>query len=323
MKRIVVLGGVGLIGSHLCVRLISEGHDVVCIDVRDVAQSPLLEPYYRCHEFRYINHNIIAPFSIECDQIYNLASPCSLKSDVSQAITTLRTNIIGSINALDLAHRNRASVLYASAGDVYGIAEHNSFGALIPQKLSMNSFAESKRAAEAIHYAYRREYGLNCRVARVFSTYGSGCQIEDRRVVVSMIVAALRNENIVIYGNGLQLRTFCWVDDMVDGIVRLMSLPNEDKTSVVNLGASHEISIRDLAKKIISLTGSRSRIIHAEARRDDPRRVMPDLSLAHSTLKWSPKTTLNEGLRRTIEYIEGQLGKVYVAPEVGVKFLGR
>ncbi len=323
MKRIVVLGGLGLIGSHLCMRLAAEGQDVICIDVRDMAQSPMLMPYFKRRDIRYINHNIVTPFSIDCDQIYNLASPCCLKNDGSHAIATLRTNIIGSINTLDLARRNRASVLYASAGEVYGIAGHQPFGENDQQSSSITSFAESKRAAEAIHYAYRKEYGMNCRVARVFSTYGSGCQIEDRRVVVAMIVAALRNDDIIICGNGSQLRTFCWAGDIADGLMRLMALSSDDKTAVVNLGASYEISIQALAEKIISLTGSSSRIIHAQARRDDPRRMMPDLSLARTVLRWAPSTTLNEGLQRTIEYVERQIDEVFVAPDVGVEYLGR
>ncbi len=311
MKRIVVLGGAGLIGSHLCMKLVGEGHDVVCIDVRDIEESPLLAPYYRRHDLRYINHNIVKPFTIDCDAIFNLASPSFLKHDCTHPVGILRTNIIGSMNALDAARRNKAITVFASSGDVYGLSGRQPFGEADARSGSVTTYAESKRAAESVHYAYRKEYGINCRVARIFSTYGSGCRIEDRRVAMRMIVAALRNRDIVICGSGEQQRTFCWAGDIADGLVKLMELPASDPTPVVNLGSSYEVSVRRLAEKIISITGSRSRIVHVEARRDDPRRMVPDLSRARMLLHWTPATSLSDGLARTAEYVKTVLENGY------------
>ena len=225
----------------------------------------------------------------------------------------LRTNIIGSMNALDAARRNKAVTVFASSGDVYGLSGRQPFGEGDVQSGSITTYAESKRAAEAIHYAYRREYGINCRVARIFSTYGSGCQIEDRRVVMRMIVAALRNRDIVICGSGEQQRTFCWAGDIADGLVKLMELPASEPAETVNLGSSYEVSVRRLAEKIISITGSRSRIVHIEARRDDPRRMVPDLSRARALLHWAPAVSLGDGLARTAEYARAVLENRYAA----------
>lgn len=302
------MGGAGLIGTHLCIKLSEAGYDVVCIDVRDVEESPMLAPYCRRHAVRYINHNVVRPFVIDCDAIFNLASPSFLKHDYARPVGVLRTNIIGSVNALDVARRNKATVVFASSGDVYGMSNRQPFGESDARADRVTTYAESKRAAEAIHHAYAKEYGLNCRVARIFSTYGSGCQIEDRRVVIRMVVAALNNRDILICGSGEQQRTFCWAGDIADGLVKLMELPAMETAGVVNLGSSYELSIRRLAEKIISMTGSRSQIVHVGARRDDPRRMFPDLSLAGRLLHWSAETSLGEGLARTIEYVREMLG---------------
>lgn len=303
MKRIVVLGGTGLIGTHLCMRLADDGHDVVCIDVRDVNSSPLLAAYCRRGRVRYIDHDIVKPFSVECDAIFNLASPSFVRHDTAHPVDMLRTNIIGSVNALDAARRSGAVSVFASSGEVYAPSGRQPFGEEGMRSDSMTSHAESKRAAEAIYYAYGREYGLSCRVARIFSTYGSGCRLDDRRAVVRMIVAALHDRDILICGSGEQQRTFCWAGDVADAMVRLMALSASEPTSVVNIGSPYEVSIRCLAEKIVSMTGSRSRIVHIEARRDDPRRVVPDLSRARQLLHWMPETTLGEGLARTIDYV--------------------
>lgn len=305
MKRIVVLGGVGLIGTHLCMALVERGDEVICVDVRDIAESRLLWPYYRRHDIRYVNHSVTQPFSIECDQIYNLASPCSLHlMGEGDSISLLRTNIIGSMNSLDLARRSRAKVVFASASEVYGITSHGVHSEGVQTSLILTPFAEAKRAAEAIHMAYQHDYGLECRVARIFPTYGTGCQLEDRRVVMSMIRAALKGEDIVIYGDGCQSRTFCWVGDVVECLIRIMALPPEDRCRIINVGSSHEITINHLAQKIISMTGSSSRIVYALPRLGEERRLMPDLSLSRTRLGWTPSTSLRDGLRLTIEYVE-------------------
>ena len=304
MKRVVVLGGAGLIGSHLCMRLADAGDDVVCIDTADISTSPLLAPYHRRRAIRYICHDIEKPFALAAEQIYNLASPTFVTRIGTHPLNILRTNIIGSINALETARRNGATVLFASSGDIYGGTGQQPFAEKDIFAGRITPYAESKRAAEALHYAYAKEHGCSCRIARIFSTYGSGGRIDDQRVVIRMVVEALLGRDILIYGSGEQLRTFCWVGDMADALVRLMNIPATEATTTVNLGASAEISINHLADKIVSLTGSRSRIVHMAARNNDPRRMAPELTRARNMLGWTASTTLTDGLRTTIEYVE-------------------
>lgn len=302
MKRIVVLGGLGLIGSHLCCRLADCGEEVICIDVRDIEESIMLFPYYRDGRIRYVNHNITIPLILECDQIYNLASPTSFKHFQGHLVALMRTNIVGTLNTLDLALRNHASVVYASSGDIYGYATHSPCSENESYSENITTYAESKRAAETVCYAYRKEYDMQCNVARIFTTYGSGCRADDSRVVMRMILDALANRNIVVCGSGEQMRTFCWVGDVVDALIRLMDLPKQYCEPAINIGSSHEVSIRHLAELILSLTSSRSRIVHSTPRHEDSRRIIPDLSLAHRLLEWNPTTSLTQGLQLTIEY---------------------
>ncbi|MBO5875592.1 MAG: NAD-dependent epimerase/dehydratase family protein [Alistipes sp.] len=306
MKQIVVLGGVGLIGSHLCRTLIENGERVTCIDTRGVGASPLLHDIIYEERFRYIHHDITHPFDVECDYIINLASPAAYYAGNDLAATALRTDILGSINTLEVARQSGAKILYASSGEVYGLYhdptpdEHSTSS--LPQSFEI----EGKRAAEALHKAY----GGDNRIARLFNTYGSGCALSDRRVIPAMIIDTLYNRDITIYGSGEQQRTFCWVGDIVDGLIKIMNAPKGKEMMVYNLGSNHEISIRELAEKIISLTGSSSRINHIAARHNDPRRKMPNLSRARKELKWEPSTSLSEGLKRTVEYIERELTTV-------------
>lgn len=305
-KRVVVLGGVGFIGAHLCLRLLRKGHEVFCVDVRDVTASPLLRDIRDKRGFRYVHHNITNSFGIRCDEIYNLASPTVLRYDRMLPVETLRVNILGSINALEAARSEHARVLFASSGEIYGITSHSS----LSEETSATShltLAEGKRAAEALHRAYRQEYNVDTRIARIFNTYGTGADINDQRVVMKCIIAALQNRDITIYGSGEQIRTFCWVEDIVEGLIRLMEAPMASATRIVNLGSTAEISIRALAEKIIALTGSSSRIDHIAARNDDPRRKTPDISVARRELQWTPQTSLNEGLLRTIGYVEKEM----------------
>lgn len=307
-KRIVVLGGSGFIGSHLCLRLLDEGHEVFCVDLREAANSPLLRASIEHPAFRYVRHNIIQPFSIRCNEIYNLASPAVLCYKKSLPVETLKVDMLGSINALDTARTEHARVLYASSCDVYGTNLRSTYPQQGPER-AVRMFAEGKRAAEALHCAYQTEFGVDTRIARIFNTYGSGADLMDQRVVIKMVVAALQNRPLQVSGNGEQLRTFCWVGDLVDGLVRLMSVAPAERTRTVDLGSGHEVSIRGLAEQIIELTGSRSRIVHVEVRPNDVRRRLPDLSVAHNELDWSPVTTLTEGLRRTIGYVEKELSE--------------
>lgn len=306
-KRVVVLGGVGFIGTHLCLRLLEEGHEVFCVDIRDRSNSPLLRTIGQHPGLRYIHHNVIQSFGIRCDELYNLTSPSMVRYNKALPIETLKVSILGSINALDNARAEHARVLYASAGEVYGMGYDSTLLDASNCCSTHHILAEGKRAAEAIHRAYQAEVGVDTRIARIFNTYGSGADLMDQRVVMKTIVAALQNRDIHINGSGEQLRTFCWVEDMVDGLLRLMAAAPQETTRIYNLGSNHEISVRALAEKIIALTGSRSRIVHIEARTDDARRRTPDISAARRDLGWTPRTPLAEGLRRTISYVEKEL----------------
>ncbi len=307
MKRVVVLGGAGLIGSHLCMRLADAGDEVVCIDTADISTSPLLAPYMRRRAIRYICHDIEKSFVISGEQIYNLASPTFITRIGTHPLKILRTNIMGSINALETARRNGATVLFASSGDIYGGTGQQPFVEKDIFAGRITPYAESKRAAEALHYAYAKEHGCRCRIARIFSTYGTGGRIDDQRIVMRMVVEALLGRDILISGSGEQLRTFCWVGDMADAIIRLMNIPDTEPTATVNLGSSVEISINRLADMIVTLTGSRSRIVHIPARSDDPHRMAPDLTRARNMLDWRASTSIEDGLRMTIGYVESVL----------------
>ena len=307
MKRVVVLGGAGLIGSHLCMRLADAGDEVVCIDTADISTSPLLAPYMRRRAIRYICHDIEKSFVISGEQIYNLASPTFITRIGTHPLKILRTNIMGSINALETARRNGATVLFASSGDIYGGTGQQPFVEKDIFADRITPYAESKRAAEALHYAYAKEHGCRCRIARIFSTYGTGGRIDDQRIVMRMVVEALLGRDILISGSGEQLRTFCWVGDMADALIRLMNIPDTEPTATVNLGSSVEMSINRLADMIVSLTGSRSRIVHIPARSDDPRRMAPDLTRARNMLDWRASTSIEDGLRMTIGYVQSVL----------------
>lgn len=307
MKRVVVLGGAGLIGSHLCMRLADAGDEVVCIDTADISTSPLLAPYMRRRAIRYICHDIEKSFVISGEQIYNLASPKFITRIGTHPLKILRTNIMGSINALETARRNGATVLFASSGDIYGGTGQQPFVEKDIFAGRITPYAESKRAAEALHYAYAKEHGCRCRIARIFSTYGTGGRIDDQRIVMRMVVEVLLGRDILINGSGEQLRTFCWVGDMADALIRLMNIPDTEATATVNLGSSVEISINRLADMIVTLTGSRSRIVHIPARSDDPRRMAPDLTRARNMLDWRASTSIEDGLRMTIGYVQSVL----------------
>lgn len=307
MKRVVVLGGAGLIGSHLCMRLADAGDEVVCIDTADISTSPLLAPYLRRRAIRYICHDIEKSFVISGEQIYNLASPTFITRIGTHPLKILRTNIMGSINALETARRNGATVLFASSGDIYGGTGQQPFVEKDIFAGRITPYAESKRAAEALHYAYAKEHGCRCRIARIFSTYGTGGRIDDQRIVMRMVVEALLGRDILISGSGEQLRTFCWVGDMADALIQLMNIPDTEPTATVNLGSSVEISINRLADMIVTLTGSRSRIVHIPARSDDPHRMAPDLTRARNMLDWRASTSIEDGLRMTIGYVQSVL----------------
>lgn len=310
-KRVVILGGAGFIGSRLCLRLLEAGHEVYCVDIRDAAAAPLLRNARQHPAFRFVRHNIVNPFGIRCDEIYNMASPSMVRYDKALPVEALKVSILGSLHTLETARTEHARVVFGSSGSVYD-SFRNSDGH--DDCSTHRMLAEGKIAAEALHRAYRNEYDVDTRIARIFNTYGPGADPLDQRVVMKMIAAALQNRDIAINGSGEQVRGFCFADDLVDGLIRLMEAPRTEQVRTVDLGDNHEVAIRTLAEKIIALTGSRSQIVHRHARPDDSPRRTPDLTIARRELGWTPRTTLVEGLRRTIGYVEKELsGKSHVS----------
>ena len=301
------------IGSHLCERLLAEGNDIICIDNYFTGHKSNIRHLLSHPNFEVIRHDIVYPYMAEIEEIYNLACPASPIYYQHDPIKTTQTSVIGSINMLGMAKYNRAKILQASTSEVYGDPlihpqREDYWGHVNPLGIR-SCYDEGKRCAESLFMSYYREHGVPVKIVRIFNTYGSGADLMDQRVVMKMIVAALQNRDIPINGSGEQLRTFCWVEDVVDGLVRLMEAPPAETTRTANFGSSHEVTIRSLAEKIIALTGSSSHIVHAEARIDDIRRRTPDISATRRELAWAPRTPLVEGLRRTISYVEKELAE--------------
>ena len=306
-NRVVVTGGAGFLGSHLCDRLIQDGNDVICVDnlftgSKDNIRHLLGNPY-----FDFIRHDVTQPIFLECDQIYNLACPASPLWYQKDPIYTTKTSLYGALNMLGLANRTGARILQASTSEVYGDPECN------PQKESYRGnvntigprscYDEGKRAAETLFFDYHRQHGVDIKVMRIFNTYGPRMDIGDGRVVSNFIVQALRGEDITIYGDGSQTRSFCYVDDLIEGMTRVMN-SRDGFTGPVNIGNPGEFTIRALAEKVIELTGTSSKLIFQELPVDDPTQRRPDISLAKEELDWQPHVQLEEGLKKTIAYFE-------------------
>ncbi len=303
--RIIVTGGAGFIGSHLCKALLDQNHEVVCIDNLYTGSKKNIQQFLKNPKFEFIQQDITEPFDDAADQIYNLACPASPVHYQKDPVFTFKTSVIGTYNMLELAHSCKARILQASTSEIYGDPlEH-------PQKETYwgnvnpigvrSCYDEGKRAAETLCMDFHRQYAVDIRIARIFNTYGPNMAPDDGRVVSNFILQALQNKPITVYGTGSQTRSFCFVSDLVDGLVKLM---NSNAIGPVNLGNPDEFTIRKLAEKIISLTKSRSKIVYKPLPQDDPKQRKPDITLAKSKLKWAPAIPLTEGLKKTIDYFK-------------------
>ena len=307
MKRVLVTGGAGFIGSHLCRRLLQDGSEVICVDNFYTGCKENIADLMDNKYFELVRHDITFPLYLEVDEIYNLACPASPIHYQFDPVQTTKTSVHGSINMLGLAKRLKAKILQASTSEVYGDPETHpqpeSYWGNVNPVGPRSCYDEGKRCAETLFFDYYRQHKLNIRVVRIFNTYGPNMHPNDGRVVSNFIVQALKNEDITIYGNGSQTRSFQYVDDLVEGMIKMM---NNGKNFIgpVNLGNPSEFSIKELAEKIIKMTGSKSKIIYKDLPEDDPKRRKPDISLAKDKLVWEPKITLEEGLTKTIDYFK-------------------
>ena len=309
MERILVTGGAGFLGSHLIEKLLFKNFKVYCLDNFYTGSERNIQHLLDNENFHLLKHDVTIPISLEIDQIYNLACPASPVHYQRNPVETIKTNVVGAINMLDLAEKAGARILQASTSEVYGDPEvhpqtENYWGRVNPIGIR-SCYDEGKRCAETLFFDFHRQFGTDIRVARIFNTYGPNMHPEDGRVVSNFIVQALQGKDISIYGNGTQTRSFCYVEDLIEGLIKLMESPN--LTGPVNLGNPNEFTMIQLAELIIELTGSQSKIIFEPLPSDDPRQRKPDVALAKSKLNWQPKIELPEGLRRTIKYFEGIL----------------
>ncbi len=307
----LVAGGGGLIGTHLCRALLEKGFEVICADIRTGNQVGFPQDVRENGRFRYIRHDVVNPFNIHCDAVFNLASRTDVGFTGKHPVQTLKTDIIGCLNTLDVAKSNNAVYVFASSSDVYGISNANSYNETatgnIPASFPKYTAGTGKRAAEGLCESYRSEFGMDVKVARLFNTYGPEMDPDDGRIISKFLSSALQNKDLLVYGSGGQTRSFCWVGDTVDALIRIMEC-RDRALSPVNIGSSHEITINALAKRIIELTGSRSKIIHVNSPADMRRHETPDVTKARRILSWIPSTSLDEGLRRCVEYMESRLG---------------
>ncbi len=310
-QRILVTGGAGFLGSHLIDRLLEQGHEVVCVDNLFSSTKRNLDHMHLNPRFEFLRHDVCFPLYVEVDAIYNLACPASPIHYQHDPIQTLKTSVHGAINVLGLAKRLKCPILQASTSEVYGDPvvhpQTEEYWGNVNPIGTRSCYDEGKRAAETLFFDYHRQHGLDIKVARIFNTYGPRMHRQDGRVVSNFIVQALLGQPITIYGDGRQTRSFCYVDDLVDGLMRLMASP-PGVTGPINMGNTREFAILDLAEMIIDITGSRSEIVRLPMPSDDPRQRQPDISKAKALLDWEPTIAARDGLERTVAYFRAFLG---------------
>ena len=307
-KRVLVTGGAGFLGSHICERMLAEGHEVICLDNLFTGTKANISHMIGHPFFEFMRHDVTFPLYVEVDQIYNMACPASPVHYQYDPVQTTKTSVHGAINMLGLAKRVRARILQASTSEVYGDPQihpqrEDYWGHVNPIGIR-SCYDEGKRCAETLFFDYYRQNKVSIKVARIFNTYGPRMHPQDGRVVSNFIMQALRNEPITLYGDGSQTRSFCYVDDLVEGLIRLMNTP-EDFTGPVNIGNPGEFTIKQLAEKIIVLTASKSELVFRPLPSDDPRQRQPDITLARAKLGWQPTIDLETGLKKAIAYFAG------------------
>src|SRR5574344_2193993 len=309
-KRILVTGGAGFVGSHLCRRLVADGHDVICLDNYFTGTKDNVRELWHNPKFELVRHDVINPFFAEVDEIFNLACPASPIHYQYNPIKTTKTSVLGIINMLGLAKEVKAKIMQASTSEVYGDPTENpqreSYWGNVNPIGERSWYDEGKRVAETLCKDYYKMHGVKIKIIRIFNTYGPNMNRNDGRVISNFIVQALKNEDITIYGDGSQTRSFQYVDDLIEGMIKMMASP-KDFLGPVNLGNPHEFTILELAEKIIALTGSKSKIVFRPLPSDDPTRRKPDIALAKSKLHWEPSIPLETGLESTIEYFKNLL----------------
>ena len=306
-KKVLVTGGAGFLGSHLCERLLGDGHSVLCVDNYFTGSKDNIGHLLGDPNFEAMRHDITFPLYVEIDEIYNLACPASPIHYQFDPVQTTKTSVVGAINMLGLAKRTRAKVFQASTSEVYGdptvSPQPETYRGNVNPLGPRACYDEGKRCAETLFFDYQRQHRTRVKVVRIFNTYGPRMHPQDGRVVSNFIIQALTGQDITLYGDGLQTRAFCYVDDLIDGFVRMMATP-DSVTGPVNLGNPHEITVRELAERVIAMTDSRSQLVHAPLPQDDPLQRCPDITLARATLGWQPNVALEQGLGRTIAYFE-------------------
>ena len=310
MRQILVTGGAGFLGSHLCDRLIKDGNSVICLDNFFTGSKQNIAHLIGNQNFELIRHDVTFPIYIEIDEIYNLACPASPVHYQHDPVQTTKTSVHGAINMLGLAKRTKARILQASTSEVYGDPEQHpqqeSYWGRVNPIGPRSCYDEGKRCAETLFFDYHRQHSLDIKVVRIFNTYGPRMHPNDGRVISNFIVQALKSEDITMYGDGQQTRSFCYVDDLIDGFIKMMGT-GQGVTGPINLGNPGEFTMLELAEKIIKLTGSKSKLIFKPLSPDDPRKRQPDIGLAKSNLGWEPKVKLDDGLRETISYFRNLL----------------